>query len=116
MSSGMQKVLMIITDIITLPTDVIYLVDEYENSLGVNAIDFLPSLLIDFGADKQIMITTHHPYLINKIPIKDWLLINRNGSKISSTLGVKLAEKYGNSRQDSFIQLTNDPLYTMENE
>ncbi len=113
MSSGMQKVLMILTDLIALPKDIIYLVDEYENSLGVNAIDFLPSLLNEYANDRQILITTHHPYLINKIPIANWLLINRHGSKVTAIPGKTLSESYGNSRQDSFIKLVNDPRYTM---
>src|SRR6267154_4387334 len=46
LSSGMQKVLLIITDVLTLREDGTYLIDEYENSLGVNAISFLPELLL----------------------------------------------------------------------
>ena len=46
LSSGMQKVLLLLTDIITLPGDWIYLVDEYENSLGINAINFLIIIII----------------------------------------------------------------------
>ena len=42
LSSGMQKVLLLISDIITLPKGSFYMIDEYENSLGINAIDFLP--------------------------------------------------------------------------
>ena len=53
-SSGMQKVLLIITDIFLLPADGgVYLLDEYENSLGVNAIHFLPSFLLDYGGNHQ---------------------------------------------------------------
>lgn len=114
MSSGMQKVLMIITDIIALPDDIIYLIDEYENSLGVNAIDVLPLLMSSVNLKKQLMITTHHPYLINKIAVKNWILFNRDGSKINCIPGEELEDKYGTSKQESFIKLINDPLYTME--
>ena len=72
LSSGMQKVLLIITDILTLPGDCVYIIDEYENSLGVNAIDFLPSFLIDHAGNNKFFITTHHPYLINNMPMKTW--------------------------------------------
>ena len=45
-SSGMKKVLLILSDIFILPEEgCVYLIDEYENSLGVNAINFFPSVL-----------------------------------------------------------------------
>ncbi len=37
----MQKVLLILTDVFILPEGGVYIIDEYENSLGLNAIDFL---------------------------------------------------------------------------
>lgn len=111
LSSGMQKVLLIVTDIITLPKGSIYMIDEYENSLGVNAIDFLPQFLLDHGEDAQIIITTHHPYLINSMPIKCWRVFKREGSKVSIKKGEEFEEKYGKSKQQAFIQLINDPFY-----
>ena len=65
LSSGMQKVLLLMTDIMCLQPGHIYIVDEYENSLGVNAIDFLPAFLVNNLGGNQFVITTHHPYLIN---------------------------------------------------
>ena len=112
LSSGMQKVLLIITDIISLPKGSIYMVDEYENSLGINAIDFLPGFLADHGTDVQFLVTTHHPYLINSMPIKTWRVFHRSGSKVSIKDGAELEEKYGKSKQKAFIQLINDPFYT----
>ena len=44
LSSGMKKVLLILADVVSAPLGTVYLIDEYENSLGVNAIDFLPIL------------------------------------------------------------------------
>jgi energy-coupling factor transporter ATP-binding protein EcfA2 len=112
LSSGMQKVLLIITDIITLPNHSIYIIDEYENSLGVNAINFLPEFIVSYGKDSQFITTSHHPYLINNIPISDWKIFSRLGSTVSVKGGDKLKEKYSKSKQDSFIQLMNDPAYT----
>ena len=111
LSSGMQKVLLIVTDIITLPKGSIYIIDEYENSLGVNAIDFLPQFLLDHGEDNQIIITTHHPYLINSMPIQSWRVFRREGSKVSIKKGEEFEQKYGKSKQQAFIQLLNDPFY-----
>ena len=112
LSSGMQKVLLLLTDIMTLPEGWIYLLDEYENSLGINAINFLPEFLDQHGGGNQFIITTHHPYLINNMPIKNWYVFHRNGSKVDIKYGKELEERYGKSKQKAFIQLMNDPIYT----
>ena len=111
LSSGMQKVLLIIIDVLTLSDDSFYMIDEYENSLGINAIDFLPDLLIDHGGNGQFFITTHHPYLINNMPIKHWRIFNRKGSAVTIKNGLDLQERYGKSKQEAFTQLINDPYY-----
>ena len=110
LSSGMQKVLLIVTDILTLPGDSVYIIDEYENSLGVNAIDFLPSFLIDHAGNNQFFITTHHPYLINNMPIKNWRIFTRQGPNVRIILGEELESRLGKSKQKAFIQLINDPI------
>jgi AAA domain, putative AbiEii toxin, Type IV TA system len=111
-ASGMQKVLLIIVDIITSPDDLIYMIDEYENSLGVNAIDFLPAFIAECGGARQFIVTTHHPLLINAIPVRDWYVFHRKGLSIRVTHGHELESRYGSSKQQRFIQLINDPLYT----
>jgi hypothetical protein len=111
LSSGMQKVLLIITDILTLPVGSVYIIDEYENSLGVNAIDFLPGFLLDHGGDSQYFITTHHPYLINSMPVRNWRIFSRQGSAVRIKSGSDLEERFGKSKQKAFIQLINDPYY-----
>jgi len=111
LSSGMQKVLLIITDLITLPSNWVYIIDEYENSLGLNAINFLPEFLDTYGQNSQFIITSHHPYLINNMPVSDWLIFSRSGSNVSVKSGKDLVEKYKESKQEAFIQLLNDPLY-----
>ncbi len=112
LSSGMQKVLLILADIITLPKGSIYIIDEYENSLGINAIDFLPEFLDGHGTDVQFFITTHHPYLINNMPMKTWRVFHRNVSRVSIKSGEELEEKYGKSKQQAFVKLINDPFYS----
>lgn len=112
LSSGMKKVLLIMTDVLSLPLGVIYLIDEYENSLGLNAINFLPNLIAEHGGDNQFIITTHHPYLINAIPVNNWIVFHRKGLQVSVKQGDDLAESYGKSKQQSFIKLINDPFFT----
>jgi AAA15 family ATPase/GTPase len=114
LSSGMQKVLLIITDILSLTQNCIYIIDEYENSLGINAINFLPEFLLNYGGDNQFIITTHHPYLINNMPMKNWLVFNRNGSSVNIKNGSEFEEKFGKSKQKAFVQLISDPFYSGE--
>jgi len=111
LSSGMQKVLLVISDILTLPNGSIYILDEYENSLGVTAIDFFPSFISNIENDIQFFVTSHHPYLINQISPKDWFVFHRKGKIVSIKYGQELAEKFGKSKQKAFIQLINDPFY-----
>ncbi len=112
LSSGMQKVLLIMTDVLTLQKDATYLIDEYENSLGVNAIGFLPELLTAYAEDNQFFITSHHPYLINNIPVVDWHIFHRQGGRVTIRGGEEFAEKFSTSKQAAFTQLINDPFYT----
>lgn len=111
LSTGMQKVLLIITDVIMMPPETVYIIDEYENSLGVNAINFLPGLINDFGEESQFIVTSHHPYLINRMPIETWQVFHRMGSQVNITNGDVLKKRYGASKQEAFIQLMNDPQF-----
>jgi hypothetical protein len=112
LSSGMQKVLLILTDLETLPEGTVYLLDEYENSLGVNAINFLPDYLAQVGTTFQLFITSHHPYLISRVDPHHWYVFSRNGSNVSIRAGDETARLYGASRQDAFLQLIDDPFYS----
>lgn len=111
-SSGMRKVLLIITDIVSTTPDFLHIIDEYENSLGINAIDFLPPFIAECGEKKQFLVTSHHPYLINAIPVKSWLICQRKGLEITVHMGKDLEDRYGKSRHQRFIQLINDPIYS----
>lgn len=111
LSSGMQKVLLIVTDILILPDGSIYFIDEYENSLGVSAIDFFPTFLYEHHSRMQVFITSHHPYIINKIPVENWFVLHRKGSTVRVKYGNELVNRLGKSKQQAFIKLLNDPFY-----
>ena len=111
MSSGMQKVLLLLLDSFLIPEGGIFLIDEYENSLGLSAIDFLPDFLTETDLDNQFFITSHHPYIINNIPIENWLVFHRKGLQVKIKSGTELKEKFGKSKQKYFLQLVNDPFY-----
>ena len=112
LSSGMQKIVFMLTDICSLPEGSVYFIDEYENSLGVNAINIIPELLFEYKNKIQFFITSHHPYLINNIPIKNWYVCYREGQNVKIQYGKDLEKKYGPSKQEAFINLMNDPIYS----
>lgn len=112
LSSGMLKVLLILTDLALLKKGSVYMIDEYENSLGVNAIDFLPELLLEYQEKIQFLIISHHPYLINNISMKDWFVFGRHGNAVKIKFGDEITERYSRSKQQAFIKLVNDPFYT----
>lgn len=111
-SSGMQKLFLLILDLHLMKDSGILLIDEYENSLGINAINFLPDLIYTISEKCQFIITSHHPYIINNIPIENWHVFHRKGLHVSIKSGKELKEKYKASKQEQFIQLINDPFYT----
>jgi hypothetical protein len=111
LSSGMVKILLLLNDVYILPSESIYLIDEYENSLGISAINFFPEFISTLDKDIQFLITSHHPYLINNIPVKNWFVFHRTGVNVEIKYGQELVKKYGKSKQQAFLQLINDPFY-----
>ncbi len=111
-SSGMQKIFLLILDLFLMKDSGILLIDEYEHSLGINAINFLPDLIYSISGKCQFIITSHHPYIINTIPIEHWHVFHRNGLSVRIKSGKELKEKYKASKQEQFVQLINDPFYT----
>ena len=82
----------------------VILIDEFENSLGVNCIDILTDDLIHENKSIQFIATSHHPYIINNIPYEYWKIVSRKGGKISVRNAA--AHKLGKSKQAAFLQLT----------
>jgi AAA domain, putative AbiEii toxin, Type IV TA system len=110
LSMGMLKTLAHITEIYLLAEGSILLIDEFENSLGVNCIDVVTELLNE-RKDIQFIFTSHHPYIINKIPMQYWKIITRKGGLVTATDATDYEELSG-SRHKVFTQLLNLPAYT----
>ena len=109
-SSGMMRTLLqIITLVLANDGDVI-MIDEFENGLGVNCINELADLIMEPEANIQVVMTSHHPYIINAIPVKDWKILTRNGSDVQ----VHTAEELHigeHSKHEAFMQLLQTPEY-----
>lgn len=110
MSSGMRKTLSQIVSLTLAKDGDVILIDEFENGLGVNCIDLLADLVRNPDADVQMIITSHHPYIINTIPTSQWKVVTRNGSDVSihnaSELNIGT-----HSHHDAFMQLLQTNAY-----
>ncbi|NET62592.1 MAG: ATP-binding protein, partial [Symploca sp. SIO2E6] len=103
-SLGMCKTLIHLSELFLTPEGSVVLIDEFENSLGVNCIDSITDLILE---DKklQFIITSHHPYVINNIRPEYWKIVFRRRGSIST----KDPEEFhiSKSRQKAFIDLIN---------
>lgn len=109
-SSGMMRTLnQIITLVLANDGDVI-MIDEFENGLGVNCINELADLIMEPDADIQVVMTSHHPYIINTIPVKDWKILTRNGCdvQVHTAEELRIGE---HSKHEAFMQLMQTPEY-----
>jgi len=104
MSSGMLRTLIHISEIYLSTPGTVILIDEFENSLGINCIDILTDDLIHENKNLQFIATSHHPYIINNIPYEYWKIVTRKGGHIN----IRNASDYslGKSKQEAFLQLT----------
>ena len=109
-SSGMHRTLLqIIALNLAIDGDII-LIDEFENGLGINCINILADYIINPDADIQVIMTSHHPYIINSIPVNRWNIVTRDISDIyiytASDLNIGQ-----HSHHDAFMQLMQTPQF-----
>ena len=110
-SSGMVRTLSHLVDLLLVLKDSVVLIDEFENSLGVNCMGPLTDVILSRAPDLQFIITSHHPYIINKIPKKYWKLVRRHGSVVQVTPSSEVRALQGASAMDDFTRLINAPEF-----
>lgn len=95
---------MYISELYLSPENCIILIDEFENSLGVNCLDSVTELVLN-NKTLQFIITSHHPYIINNVSPAYWKIVTRKANLVT----VKNAEDFhiSESRQKAFIDLIN---------
>ncbi len=108
-SSGMLRTLLHISEMYLWPQGTVILIDEFENSLGINCIDVLTDELLERKRDLQFIVTSHHPYIINNIAPRYWKVVRREGGQVSALAASSLG--LGESRHEAFIQLINHDEY-----
>ncbi len=111
LSAGMMKVLVYLTELALAPPGSVFLVDELENSLGINCLPEIADYFLEKSRDVQFILTSHHPQVINKIPSDHWKLVTRRGSIVRILDGPSIPELQTASPLRKFTQLINLPQY-----
>jgi predicted ATPase len=106
-SSGMYRTLIYLIEIFAAPEESVIIIDEFENSLGINCMPQLTELILDKSPELQFILTSHHPYIINNIPWKTWQLVSRTNGTIRSRKAVDIPTLNTASSLDKFTQLIN---------
>jgi predicted ATPase len=102
-SSGMYRTLMHIGDLYLCSEGTVFLIDEFENSLGINCIDELTNDILKSKRQLQFVLTSHHPYIINNIHFDNWKLVTRKAGVVRTHNASEF--NLGKSKHDAFMQL-----------
>jgi hypothetical protein len=108
-SSGMLKTLIHISELYLSPEGSVILIDEFENSLGINCIDVVTDLIME-NRNIQFILTSHHPYIINNIGMEHWKIVTRKGGLVTVIDAKDL--NLGKSKHKAFTQLINLEEYS----
>jgi predicted ATPase len=104
-SSGMYRALMLISELYLCADGTLILIDEFENSLGINCIEEVTRSIVSHQRNLQFIITSHHPYIINHINFANWKLITRKAGIVKGTDATTF--NLGKSKHQAFTQLIN---------
>ena len=108
-SSGMLKTIYILCVVEFSTNESVILLDELENSLGVNCLDEITDYICEesYTSNTQFILTSHHPYIINQIPENHWRIISQNNGIVSSKRAIDVGIDTSKNRQDKFFQYIN---------
>jgi predicted ATPase len=84
-SSGMLRILNYLIEAYLANEDTVFLIDEFENSLGHNCLPFLAEDILNRSISQQFIMTSHHPDIINEFEMNSWLVISRSNGRIQNT-------------------------------
>ncbi|MBF0164104.1 MAG: AAA family ATPase [Magnetococcales bacterium] len=110
-SSGMLRVLSILLELALAPKGAVILIDEIENSLGVNCLPQIIDAMLERSNEVQFIITSHHPYVINNIPYEYWRLVRRKGGEVWLQDAKDIPALANLSSHDRFLLLINSPEF-----
>jgi hypothetical protein len=107
LSSGMHRTLIHLVELAMAPQSTVIVIDEFENSLGVNCLPDVTNRLMERSRDLQFIVTSHHPYIINNVPTTKWRVVTRKGRTVTVLNENQIAALKGDSVQDKFVRLIN---------
>lgn len=102
-SSGMFRSLLQLSELYLCSEGTIFLIDEFENSLGINCINEITNDILASRRQLQFILTSHHPYIIDSISFNNWKLVTRNAGIIKTHNIDKF--NVGKSKHSAFMQL-----------
>lgn len=108
-SAGMRKTISFLVDLLTMSNNYVVLIDEIENGLGVNCLDEVYDLLTSLRNDLQLIMTSHHPYIINNVNPESCKIVDRKRNIISTYSAKEL--KLTNSHHDFYDLVMNKLQY-----
>jgi ABC-type glutathione transport system ATPase component len=111
MSAGMFRTIIHLTEISLAPKESVIIIDELESGLGTNCMPGLTEFLLSKTSHLQVILTSHHPYIINNIPDKTWKIVKRNGGQVTVTPVHHISPIETTSSLDKFLQLLQLPEY-----
>ena len=113
-SSGMVRTLAHLIELTVAPPGSVIVIDEFENSLGINCMPPLVDFLLERAPDFQYILTSHHPYIINNLPTDTWKLVMRKGSVVRVVSARDIPALRGASHHQAFTRLINLPEYVQD--
>ncbi|MBF0462850.1 MAG: ATP-binding protein [Magnetococcales bacterium] len=111
LSTGMFRTLKLLLELALVPKGTLFLVDEFENSLGINCLPQVVEMVNRRQGEIQFILTSHHPYVINNIPWSAWKLVTRRGSVVTIRDVAEIPSLQTRSSLDRFYLLINAPEY-----
>ena len=114
-----------LTDLLQLPTPIAmiaifaaaaWLIKDWKlalgSFLGINCLPAATRFLISRAPDLQLIITSHHPYIIEQIPTSYWKIVTRRGSLVQVLPAATIpALSDARTHLDRFTRLINLPEY-----
>ena len=107
LSSGMLRTLIHLLELAMTGPGGVIMIDEFENSLGVNCLPMLTEHFLLRSGELQFILTSHHPYVINNVPMNRWKIVTRNGSAVNVLDRDAVPALNTTSSQEQFILLMN---------
>lgn len=107
LSSGMVRSLAYLFELHLAPPGTVVTIDEFENSMGVNCLSDIMDRILERGRDLQFIVTSHHPYIINKVPAEWWKVVTRRRGVVSVKDAKTIPALTTGSKHERFFQLLN---------